>query len=366
MRLTDLPPGLLRVPATAEPLYVPPPLARIARPSRRTRQRLLTALALAGVASALFVGRIGDQSAFASIGADTPTWVASLRAPDPGVALSPHIAGGTVTAAIGDPVAATPSAKEDSRLPVDPPPRALDTAIDNIFEPATDAALPRAKFVPVRADPGAPAGRATNFARASAEEVLSSNFSAYAAPADTNLEAPFDLLLGETDAAAADPARPYGVSGGGRDHWWSDRPLPNDVGTEASLRCLTEAIYFEARSESEYGQRAVAQVVINRVKNPAYPDDVCGVVYQNRKWRNGCQFTFACDRVKDVVLEQDRWTMAKRIAREYASGLVWLDDVGAATHYHATHAHPGWAKLMNKAKEIGNHVFYITKGGGWT
>lgn len=356
----ELPPTLMRQPDRAEQFYVPPPASSFHAP--RHRIRLALALAIAGLATGLFSGRIGDQSAMAAIGGEAPSWATTLRAPDPGVALSPHVANGTITVAVGDALPTTAGGKDDSRLPTDHRlHRALSSPLDGVLGEASNSALPRVAFVPVRYEPeGLPQALA---ARANAEAALASTLTAYA-PTAVSVETPFALLLGEDDGVSA--GRPHGISGGGRDHWWSDRPLPADIAGEKSLRCLTEAIYFEARSESELGQRAVAQVVINRVKNPAYPDDVCGVVYQNQSWRNGCQFTFACDKSKDVVTSRDAWAKAKQIAGEYATGQAWLDGIGAATHYHASHVTPSWASLMDKTRQIDHHVFYITKGGGWT
>lgn len=85
------------------------------------------------------------------------------------------------------------------------------------------------------------------------------------------------------------------------DHWWAVNPLPASVFDAKQQKCLAEAIYFEARSETHRGQVAVAQVVLNRVKNPAYPATICDVVYQNRNLYNECQFSFACDGIRDVV-----------------------------------------------------------------
>src|SRR5262249_54575170 len=79
------------------------------------------------------------------------------------------------------------------------------------------------------------------------------------------------------------------------DHDWVASRLPASVSSAREQQCLAAAIYFEARGESVKGQAAVAQVVLNRVRNPAYPKSICGVVYQNQKWRNRCQFSFACD-----------------------------------------------------------------------
>lgn len=123
-------------------------------------------------------------------------------------------------------------------------------------------------------------------------------------------------------------------------------------------RCLSNAIYFEARGESERGQMAVAQVVLNRVFSGYYPDNVCGVVYQNANRRFACQFTFACDNVRDVVNEPDAWEVAKRIARDSLDGKIWLPEIGKATNYHATYVSPWWVRTMTKYKTLGIHTFY--------
>ncbi len=198
------------------------------------------------------------------------------------------------------------------------------------------------------------------FHAAAAAATSASVLSAYAADgAWADVESPFRALFGQPD-------RPHGVSGNGRDHWWSDRPLPEDVTSQEEIECLTRAIYFEARGEPKRGQEAVAQVVINRVKNPAYPDSVCGVVYQNKNWFNRCQFTFACDRVKDRVTDEAAWSLAQDIASRYARGEAWHPDIGASTHYHADYVSPRWAPLMRRVGQIGDHIFYLTLKGGWT
>lgn len=123
-------------------------------------------------------------------------------------------------------------------------------------------------------------------------------------------------------------------------------------------KCLAEAIYFESRGEPKRGQIAVAQVVVNRVFSGYYPNDVCKTVYQNAHRRNACQFTFACDYVKDVIREPDMWVQAKQIASDMLDGKLWLDSVGRATHYHAYWVRPSWVREMRKLDKIGVHTFY--------
>ena len=150
------------------------------------------------------------------------------------------------------------------------------------------------------------------------------------------------------------------------EHAWVTNKLPKSSFTKKQKTCLANAIYFESRSEPEKGQIAVGQVVINRVKNPAYPNSICGVVYQNQHKRNACQFSFACDRIPDRVRSKKAWDLAWKLANEVVNGKVWLKSVGSATHYHATYVRPKWARTMQKRKKIGLHIFYRTYGGGWS
>lgn len=129
-------------------------------------------------------------------------------------------------------------------------------------------------------------------------------------------------------------------------------------------KCLANAVYFEARGEPVRGQIAVAQVVMNRVFSGYYPDNVCGVVYQNANRRFACQFTFACDGTRDRVDEPDAWRRAKEIARDTLDGKLWLPDVGKATHYHAYWVRPGWIREMHKLDRIGVHTFYRPRNWG--
>ena len=130
-------------------------------------------------------------------------------------------------------------------------------------------------------------------------------------------------------------------------------------------KCLADAVYFEARGEPFKGQQAVAQVVMNRVFSGYYPNDVCGVVYQNSGRHLACQFTFACEG-KDLskVDEPDMWEQAKKIAKDMLDGRIWLAEVGHATHYHAYWVHPSWVHEMTKLYKLGVHTFYRPKNWG--
>jgi Cell Wall Hydrolase len=129
-------------------------------------------------------------------------------------------------------------------------------------------------------------------------------------------------------------------------------------------KCLADAIYFEARGEPSRGQMAVAQVVMNRVFSGYYPNNVCGVVYQNARRHLACQFTFACDGARDVVNEPDMWEQAKHIAKDTLDGKIWLGEVAHATHYHAYWVHPSWVHEMRKMYKLGVHTFYRPRAWG--
>jgi len=127
------------------------------------------------------------------------------------------------------------------------------------------------------------------------------------------------------------------------------------------IRCLSMAIYHEARGEPLKGQQAAAQTIMNRVRSHYYPDTVCGVVYQGSYRRTGCQFSFACDRRSDTPRDKQLWQASKTLATKVADGKVWLPDIGYASHYHATYVKPKWRKYMKRIKRIGVHIFYRAK-----
>lgn len=187
---------------------------------------------------------------------------------------------------------------------------------------------------------------------------------AYAPPApDYASTSPFaSLLRDEPDLQSGRFVPPVGE----RDHAWMLKPLPPIVFTDAEQKCLAEGIYFEARGEIVKGQAAVAQVILNRVRNPAYPDTVCGVVYQNRSWRNRCQFSFACDGTTPRVRSTRHYRVAEEVGLAVTAGKIFLPEVGSSTHYHATYVSPRWARSMERLQRIGLHIFYRTRGGGWS
>ncbi|MEZ2129388.1 MULTISPECIES: cell wall hydrolase [unclassified Sinorhizobium] len=186
---------------------------------------------------------------------------------------------------------------------------------------------------------------------------------AYAPPApDYARVSPFDSILNKDQ----DNAGRFIPQIGPQDHAWAATALPAEVFSPQEQQCLASGIYFEARGESVKGQAAVAQVILNRVRNPAYPKTICGVVYQNEDWRNRCQFSFACDNIRDRVNSQYHWKIAREVAMAVTAGKIWLPEVGSATHYHAGYVRPSWARTMEKVGRIGLHIFYRTYGGGWS
>lgn len=284
--------------------------------------------------------------------------------------------------------------------------RASEPAVAEHAESVTVAEVPRARPEPLvseeiavrlpRSKPANPGQRNTEIARAEpAEPVIRSRpvrarsekaetpVLAYA-PATPSLEAPFDAVLGgpgKNVTAGSEPAfvpraRPgeavltnwlgdRSLSEFGPDrHDWMENELPISAKFRSQRKCLAEGIYFEARGEPQVGQAAVAQVILNRVRNPAYPDTICGVVYQNKTWRNRCQFSFACDGIPDRIRSIYAWRVAQRIADEVVEGRIWNEDVGDSTHYYADYVQPGWASRMIRMDKIGAHIFYRTRKGG--
>lgn len=199
------------------------------------------------------------------------------------------------------------------------------------------------------------AGLVTN----STPDVLAT---AYAPPApDYEKDSPFNSILREKQTRGR-----FVPPISAKDHAWAADVLAPKVFSQNEQRCLAAGIYFEARGEPVKGQAAVAQVILNRVRNPTYPSTVCGVVYQNKSWRNRCQFSFACDGIRDRVKSPKLWNTAEDVAMAVTAGKIWLPEVGSATHYHATYVRPRWARSMERVGRIGLHIFYRTYGGGWS
>ena len=124
-----------------------------------------------------------------------------------------------------------------------------------------------------------------------------------------------------------------------------------------SLACLTEALYFEARGESDQGHMAVAEVILNRVDSKIYPNSVCDVIYQGGHLSTGCQFSYVCDGIPDVMRDAQARAKAQAIAAKMLDGRA-RTLTGYATHYHAKYVSPIWSKSMELTTSIGQHIFY--------
>jgi len=147
--------------------------------------------------------------------------------------------------------------------------------------------------------------------------------------------------------APVQAARPFAGGGDALDH-------------RRALLCLTQAVYYEAGYEPIEGRRAVAQVVLNRMRHPAYPKSVCGVVYQ-RNSTPVCQFSFVCDGSLLRAPAAGAWRISEDIARAALAGRVET-SVGSATHYHADYVAPRWAPMLSKIVKLGAHIFYRWPG----
>ncbi len=130
---------------------------------------------------------------------------------------------------------------------------------------------------------------------------------------------------------------------------------------DRALQCLTAAVYYEAASETLEGQQAVAQVVLNRVRHPAFANSVCGVVYTGSQRKTGCQFTFTCDGSLARAPSPGGIARARAVARAALSGYV-MRAVGHATHYHTQWVAPYWSPSLTKVAVIGAHIFYRWSG----
>ena len=244
-----------------------------------------------------------------------------------------------------------------------------------LFAPAdAEPNLPRTAFIlppPIKhaiveAEPAKPQKAAKTETKVKAQEddkVAPETVAlAYAGPVDTaTSEAPFNAVIAKPGTIVLEPNIKAS-------HAWVNNALPKSSYSKKETKCLADAIYFEARGEPELGRIAVAQVVLNRLKNPAYPNTICGVVYQNKNWRNRCQFSFACDGIRERITNKPAWAEAQALAKRVLDDdkTLYIGDVGASTHYHATYVKPRWARHMTKKDKIGRHIFYQTYKGGWS
>jgi len=154
------------------------------------------------------------------------------------------------------------------------------------------------------------------------------------------------IALLDASYASTTPARPFHLRG--------------VLDESRDLECLTQAVYYEARGESGEGQAAVAQVVLNRTRHPAFPSTVCGVVFQGAG-SSRCQFSFACDGSVGRPVDNRAWRRAEKVAARALDGFV-MARVGAATHFHTVALSPAWGPKLLKVAQVGAHVFYRFSG----
>ena len=171
---------------------------------------------------------------------------------------------------------------------------------------------------------------------------------AVSAPVHSVAATPTALGAGLRPATDLTPARPFSLPGGAQN-------------SARDVDCLTAAVYYEARGETAAGQAAVAQVVLNRVRHPAFPKTVCGVVYQGVHTGAGCQFSFACNGAIGRPREVAAWRRSQEVAMHALAGGV-MTAVGDATHFHSTSVGSGVGRGMVRVAQIGLQVFYKFSG----
>ncbi|NML06544.1 cell wall hydrolase [Sphingomonas sp. G-3-2-10] len=185
----------------------------------------------------------------------------------------------------------------------------------------------------------------------------------YTAVADDSAEAAEDVAMAGATGTVALPDIPI-PAGAVIDE--SIRPAQpfrlagSEVDKARALQCLTTAIYYEAANEPDDGQRAVAQVILNRVRHPTFPATVCGVIYQGSE-RRGCQFSYACDGSMARTPSRTAWLRAQKVAASALNGSVFA-PVGLATHYHTYAVTPSWNRTLVMTGVYGAHFFHRWKG----
>ena len=131
----------------------------------------------------------------------------------------------------------------------------------------------------------------------------------------------------------------------------------------AEQRCLSQALYYEARGEGRMGEKAVAEVVFHRMNAGHFGHSICAVVYEGSD-RPGCQFSFTCNGDLDRPRDETAWLKSKQLAAQILTGEVTLRNAtGGATHYHASWVNPFWAPSLKMTTQIGNHIFYRAGNG---
>jgi spore germination cell wall hydrolase CwlJ-like protein len=172
------------------------------------------------------------------------------------------------------------------------------------------------------------------------------------------------ILVSRLDTSSSEPRQPIKLRTSFNSTAATPFHLAGALETSRELECLTQAVYFEARGETPAGQAAVAQVVLNRVRHPAFPKNVCSVVFQGAAKRTGCQFSFACNGSMRAGRESAAWRRAQKVASRALSGAV-MTSVGDATHFHTINVAPNWGPRLMRTAQVGLHVFYrFGRGAG--
>ncbi len=233
-----------------------------------------------------------------------------------------------------------------------------------LWRPQAPIAAADATFAEAAQPSRAPLSQAEELALAGSERASAGLFLVSASVASGLQQA--EPSFEEAEAAASHDKRPAAMS-------WSQllqlaRISPEEATIFGALsekefrakelHCMATAIYFESRGEPVRGQQAVAQVIMNRVRSPYYPNTICGVIYQGSQNLNACQFSFACDGIPDRATNKQQWDASMTVARQVIAGKVWVDEVGYATHYHATYVNPKWKSMVKRITRIGVHIFY--------
>lgn len=135
---------------------------------------------------------------------------------------------------------------------------------------------------------------------------------------------------------------------------------PPAITRDEQSECLAEVLYYEARGEGTEGEKAVAEVVLQRTRDQNYPRTICGVVFEGAQPNNRtCQFSFACDGALRRPKDRTAWESVRKLADAIVSGAVKLaGETRHAIAYHNIDVRPAWAELMVETAQIGNHVFY--------
>ncbi len=336
------------------------------RQRRRVRRKwpaALGRLVLAGLLLSLSTQKLAHQDRTGQTG---DVFAGAGHRAAPGTAVDPTVTGSIVTAEHINRITKSDRVVARQSQPIT---AGVLKAASLFAAPEDNPALPLMAFIVPEAKTsavatGSPAEKATPVPPPTSDAKVKPTELAYA-DADAGEKATSKIF----DAVMANKGRGAVVLDPSIDanHAWVNYALPANVRSASETKCLATAIYFEARGEPERGQIAVAQVVLNRLKNPAYPNTICAVVYQNKNKRHACQFSFACDGIPDRITNRTAWTASQALATKILNDdrTMFLSDVGAATHYHANYVRPRWARAMKKVDKIGRHIFYKTRDGGW-